>query len=977
MSDKASFLGLNIIVGPDDKAVLERALKSCQGDLFDEIVVTMAMPKEDPEIKSLAESLGAKVYFFKWNSNFSDARNYSFSKNTSEYIFWIDSDDVIKPSEYKKLQELKPHIRTWDIVVMDYVYSHDEKDEPVLILPRERIVKNCDSIKWHDPIHEYMNLDVPPHKLNRIKVRIDHYRMSSHNPARNIESLKKVYESKGCSERIKFYYGKELADYGIWDKAIKVLEPYIKDGKDFHDNLTNACIRLARYYLEKRDYASAKTYALKGVRFNSIYAENYVILGNIFEHENDPDTAASYYKEALNKRLDGGMSQIVDYYGFIPAAKLALLYNARKEYDNGIKYCELALKHKPDDAPMIELLKMMKIEVERLSKGSVLKEDDIIEIQKYLAGRSLNAVVVRNNYDFSDLRINRIRNLEVVWLVPNLDLNNPSTRIRRYNIHNKLNEMCVKSILITNYYDNSIHEIRNMVGDASVVIFTQFSKNDLEIMKHLKGSDIKCVFDHCEALFNYPFESECMREVSLITCCSTKLMEITNEYGFMNTAVIKDSFEIASDRTSYAKRYNKPKAVYLGMGGNSWIVNEWLKDTIEEAGYDLITITEWDNATKRWSQDTWMNDLIECDVVLCPQRVDVQPAKSSVKATTAMALGMPVICSPLQAYKEIIIQGENGFICDTKEEWKEALINLKDPDLRMKIGEAGKKSVEGYSLYNITGKWVTTLTDLINDRLVFKDPPANIETKDRPIVDIIIASYNNVEYLKMCINSIQMNTLHPYHIIISDGGSNEEVWEYLRNLKGITVIGDKSIRLSFSETCNAGIQASTTKYFVILNSDVIVSKCWLTSLVEKMETEDRLASCGVLSNCDRGWLHSAPGKPTYPMTLEKSGIDLHPAMKIEEIKPYVEELYKFMEESNKKFKGIFVRQDWVAAYATIFARCAINEVGLFDPTYINNAEDLDLMTRLNKFGYKTGQAIDSFVFHFGGISRMYREKEDK
>jgi GT2 family glycosyltransferase len=353
----------------------------------------------------------------------------------------------------------------------------------------------------------------------------------------------------------------------------------------------------------------------------------------------------------------------------------------------------------------------------------------------------------------------------------------------------------------------------------------------------------------------------------------------------------------------------------------------------------------------------------------------VQPAKSSVKAPTAMALGLPVICSPLQAYKEIIVDGENGFICGTQEEWRNALIKLKDSTLRKKIGEAGKEAMGSYSLSAITEQYRNVFTDLINDQLTFKDPPAKVDFKNRSIVDIIITSYNNVEYLKMCVSSILMNTLYPFHIIISDGGSGIETWNYLNTLKGITVLGDPKVRLSFSETCNAGINASNTKLFVILNSDVIVSKYWLTNLVNKMETVDRLASCGVLSNCDRGWLHGVPNKPSYPMLLKKSNIDLHPAMKLEEIKPHIDELYKFMEESNKNHKDLFVRQEWVAAYATIFARCAINEVGLFDPVYKNGCEDLDLMLRLSKFGYITGQAIDSFVYHFGGISRYSLKQE--
>lgn len=419
----------------------------------------------------------------------------------------------------------------------------------------------------------------------------------------------------------------------------------------------------------------------------------------------------------------------------------------------------------------------------------------------------------------------------------------------------------------------------------------------------------------------------------------------------------------------------KLKAGFFGMGGNSWLISDWLRDVIEEAGYEIILCTEWDNATHPWTVDGWADVMNECDVVLCPQRVDVQPAKSSVKATVAMALGLPVLCSPLQAYKEIIKDGENGFICDTKEEWKEALIKLKDCNLRKKIGQAGKASVIDYSLPAITSQWIDTLTKVLNDQMSYPETPETKEVQNRAIVDIIIANYNNVEYLKMCVNSILMNTLYPYHIIISDGGSNQETWDYLRSLKGITVLGSPDVRLSFSETCNAGIRASNTKYFVILNSDVIVSKCWLTSLVNKMETINRLASCGVLSNCDRGWLHGVPGKPSYPMLLDKSNIDLHPAMKIGQIKPHVEELYKFMEESNKKNKGVFVRQEWVAAYATIFARCAINEVGLFDPVYKNGCEDLDLMIRLSRYGYITGQAIDSFIFHFGGISRYALKQE--
>lgn len=299
----------------------------------------------------------------------------------------------------------------------------------------------------------------------------------------------------------------------------------------------------------------------------------------------------------------------------------------------------------------------------------------------------------------------------------------------------------------------------------------------------------------------------------------------------------------------------KLKAGFFGMGGNSFLVTDYLRDVIESCGYELVVCTEWDSATIRWSLDTWPDDMAACDVILCPQRVDVQPGKSSVKVTTAMALGLPVIASPLQAYKEIIRHGDNGYIAESKEEWKNALMALKDVNVRRRVGKAAKKSVYGYRLANNVKNYIKVFEGLVNETLVLPhaERAAASQERARDVVDLIIPNYNNLEYLKLCLASIRLNTLHPFHIIVSDAGSGPETWEYLSTLKGISVLGEEGKRLNFSEACNAGIESSRSKYFVIMNSDVIVSKGWLTNMVEQMNTVPRLAQCGVLSNCDRGW----------------------------------------------------------------------------------------------------------------------------
>lgn len=116
--------------------------------------------------------------------------------------------------------------------------------------------------------------------------------------------------------------------------------------------------------------------------------------------------------------------------------------------------------------------------------------------------------------------------------------------------------------------------------------------------------------------------------------------------------------------------------------------------------------------------------------------------------------------------------------------------------------------------------------------------------------------------------------------------------------------------------------------------------------------------------------------PVYNMTL-RSGIQLVPGMKIEQMRGHLNELDTHMEDSNRVNKGIFKEQEWVAGYATMYSREAIDRVGLFDEGFKNGCEDLDLCKRLKKYDYKIGQALDSFVFHFGGISRGAYQIEAK
>jgi len=584
-------LGLNIIVGPGEAAELEKCLKSCQGDLFDEIIITVT--SEDKEVKAIADQYATKVPHYKWNDSFCDARNYSFSQNTTPYILWLDADDVIKPENYKKLLEIKPRLNEFDMVLLDYIYFHDDKDNSVVTLPRERIIKNNGKITWHDPIHEYLNME-PWMKICRVPIAIDHYRTKPYDPDRNITLLKRENDKPGCSNRLKFYYGKELFDLERYNEGIPILEKYIQEGDDYPDNLTIACIKLGTYFFSRKKFDQARTYAMKGIRFNNTYAENFVIVGDTHTERGEYDVAISYYKEALTKNLSGGMSQLIDYYGFIPLLRLAVSYSIKKDFRESKNYAKKALEIKPDNAQVKSLLRDIMVEYEKSNIIKIAEKPFIEELGKFLKDKNFLMNVEDNNADFALFKVIKSKEIDVVWMLPFSDVIDPSTRIRRINIDKVLRSKNIKSRIMHRYYEKSVDDVINEIGDASIVIFTSYDDKDFEIASILKQKRVKIIYDQCEAVFDDKNRLSFMKKADIIVSCSSKLQELTREKGYANTVVIKDAIEDTDFDTPH--NYDKPSdqlvAGFFGMGGNSFLVTDYLRENIEKAGYKLLVCSE-------------------------------------------------------------------------------------------------------------------------------------------------------------------------------------------------------------------------------------------------------------------------------------------------------------------------------------------------------------------------------------------------
>jgi len=94
--------------------------------------------------------------------------------------------------------------------------------------------------------------------------------------------------------------------------------------------------------------------------------------------------------------------------------------------------------------------------------------------------------------------------------------------------------------------------------------------------------------------------------------------------------------------------------------------------------------------------------------------------KCGFKAIQFMACGVPVVASAVGVNTNIIQDGVNGFLASTDDEWEDKISRLLvDPELRARIGAAGRNTIEErYSLAVQAPRLVSMMRELVDRQMV-------------------------------------------------------------------------------------------------------------------------------------------------------------------------------------------------------------------------------------------------------------------
>lgn len=117
-------------------------------------------------------------------------------------------------------------------------------------------------------------------------------------------------------------------------------------------------------------------------------------------------------------------------------------------------------------------------------------------------------------------------------------------------------------------------------------------------------------------------------------------------------------------------------------------------------------------------------------------------------------------------------------------------------------------------------------------------------------IDICIVTYNRLEYLKKCINSIIASTSIKYRIFVIDDGSIDGTKEWLIKQQNRGLIFDVILNkknLGTATNFNIVIDKSTTPFFVMCNDDMYFHRYWDFAVMDIINKHD---DCGIVSFYD-------------------------------------------------------------------------------------------------------------------------------
>lgn len=281
----------------DEEGVLGRCLESAEG-LADEIVV--ADTGSADRTREIAAKYTDKIFSFAWTDDFSAARNFSFSKGSGDYLFWLDADDVIPPPSRDAFFRLKERLSALpESALPDTILCPYDAGADCTYL-RERFVRRASFSGWQGCVHECIT---PENKTEISDFRVGHRPAEKSRGSRNLDIYRKnIARGYAMNARDKYYYGRELYHSALYTEAAAMLREMLADPAGWAVNKIDACRILARCRIAAGKREEGYEALFHSLSFGEPRASALNEIADLFAGDSRPREAIWWYSAALNCR---------------------------------------------------------------------------------------------------------------------------------------------------------------------------------------------------------------------------------------------------------------------------------------------------------------------------------------------------------------------------------------------------------------------------------------------------------------------------------------------------------------------------------------------------------------------------------------------------------------------------------------------------------------------------------------------------
>lgn len=196
-----------VMIVRDEENVLRRCLESIK-DLVDEIIVVDTGSVD--ATKAIANEYGAKIFDYKWNYSFSEARNFALEKATSDWNLVLDADEYLTCECRDEIHTFINNNNSIGRIKRLDKFKDKEGDSYAQtfisrIFPRD--------VRYIGKIHEQVESNLP-----RVKLSVEVYHDGYYNQSRSERNIPLLLLEIEASPKDAYYHYQIAKEYRGLDK---------------------------------------------------------------------------------------------------------------------------------------------------------------------------------------------------------------------------------------------------------------------------------------------------------------------------------------------------------------------------------------------------------------------------------------------------------------------------------------------------------------------------------------------------------------------------------------------------------------------------------------------------------------------------------------------------------------------------------------------------------------------------------------